>query len=484
LTTPADSQVPTGSQTAAKANAEEKAAIWRPGMPWIPAAVVLAGGLVVGDSLHGSWSGAVMVAAAAAGWWWLGRGNRRIKPTLPSSWSGWIERCEGLLGQFERLEPAEAPSPAGFPAGSPADTPQQQRRRRLQELRDRQGRERLQVSLAGVTVPQPSLQPALLRALRAPLPLTLHWGNPLPARSPDWRWPELFEQSDLMLFWLVLPLRAADLRWLESLPTGQPVGLLVTTGKEPGLEAHQREELLAELRSQLPADLTQNLIHWSGEENELGEALEPLSRMLRTRGRSLLLQTELRCLENLHAQWQTSLEGLRRRRLEGLVRRTQWLVAAGVVAAPLPSVDVLVLAVANGLMLRDMAELWDCPWQMEQLREAAIELAKAALALGVTEWTSQALLAVMRLEGSTWLVGGAMQALSAAYLTRVVAHAMADVLALSNGVPEVDLQAIKRQAPLLVARAAEAERLDWKGFLSQGKTWLQSSQGPWASASG
>jgi hypothetical protein len=121
---------------------------------------------------------------------------------------------------------------------------------------------------------------------------------------------------------------------------------------------------------------------------------------------------------------------------------------------------------------------------MEQLREAAIELAKAALALGVTEWTSQALLAVMRLEGSTWLVGGAMQALSAAYLTRVVAHAMADVLALSNGVPEVDLQAIKRQAPLLVARAAEAERLDWKGFLNQGKTWLQSSQGPWASAGG
>jgi hypothetical protein len=480
LTTPADSQVPTGSQTGAKAKAADMAANWRPGMPWIPAALVLAGGLVVGDSLHGSWSGTVVVAAAAAGWWWLGRGSRTIKPSLPSSWTGWIERCEGLLGQFERLEPTEAPSAAG----AQAEAPQQQRRRRLQELRDRQGRGSLQVSLAGVTLPEPSLQPALLRSLQAPLPLTLHWGNPLPARSPDWRWPELFEQSDLMLFWLALPLRAADLRWLESLPTGQPVGLLVSTGTQPGLEADQQEELLAELRSQLPADLTPSLIHWTGEESQLGEALEPLSQMLRTRGRSLLLQTELRCLENLHAEWQTSLEGLRRRRLEGLVRRTQWLVATGVVAAPLPSVDVLVLAVANGLMLRDMAELWDCPWQMEQLREAAIELAKAALALGVTEWTSQALLAVMRLEGSTWLVGSAMQALSAAYLTRVVAHAMADVLALSIGVPTVDLQAIKRQAPLLVARAAEAERLDWKGFLSQGKTWLQSSQGPWASASG
>lgn len=67
-----------------------------------------------------------------------------------------------------------------------------------------------------------------------------------------------------------------------------------------------------------------------------------------------------------------------------------------------------------------------------------------------------------------------MQALSAAYLTRVVAHAMADMLALSVGVPEPDLAAIQRQAPLLVARAAEAEKLDWAVFLEQARLWLRS----------
>ena len=90
----------------------------------------------------------------------------------------------------------------------------------------------------------------------------------------------------------------------------------------------------------------------------------------------------------------------------------------------------------------------------------------------MVEWTGQALTSVMRLEGSAWLVGSSLQALSGAYLTRVVARAMADVLALSSGVAEADLQAIRLQAPLLVARAAESERLDWPAFLNQGRQWV------------
>jgi hypothetical protein len=74
-------------------------------------------------------------------------------------------------------------------------------------------------------------------------------------------------------------------------------------------------------------------------------------------------------------------------------------------------------------------------------------------------------------------VGGALQALSAAYLTRVVGRAMADYLALAAGVPEAELEGLlQRQAPLLVARAAEEERLDWGGFLQQGRQWLQDWQ--------
>ena len=109
----------------------------------------------------------------------------------------------------------------------------------------------------------------------------------------------------------------------------------------------------------------------------------------------------------------------------------------------------------------------------KEYKASSIELAKAALGLGLVEWSSQALLSASRLYGATWLVGGALQALSAAYLTRVVGRAMADVLALSSGVAEADLEAIRRQAPMLVSRAAEQERIDWSGFPNQARQWLQ-----------
>jgi hypothetical protein len=71
-----------------------------------------------------------------------------------------------------------------------------------------------------------------------------------------------------------------------------------------------------------------------------------------------------------------------------------------------------------------------------------------------------------------------MQALSAAYLTRVIGHAMADLMARNVGVSEPDLEAIKAEAPLLVARAAEAERLQWGVFLQEARGWLrQQAQG-------
>ena len=65
-----------------------------------------------------------------------------------------------------------------------------------------------------------------------------------------------------------------------------------------------------------------------------------------------------------------------------------------------------------------------------------------------------------------------MQALSAAYLTRVVGRSMADWLAINAGVDELDLVALKQQAPLLVARAAEEERVNWNGFVPQSREWL------------
>jgi uncharacterized protein (DUF697 family) len=414
----------------------------------LDSATLLAGGLLTG------------------GWWLLSRPSQRPSARLPRSLDGWVERCEGVLAQFERLLP-EPERALSLPL----------RRHELASLRNEAPSRSLSLALASSQPPPARLQPEFRAALRGPRPLRLHWGEALPSISADWRWSGPFAGSDLLLFHLQRPLRGADLRWLESLPAGQPVWLLL----EDPCGGIGPDSLIQEILSLWSDADPQRLLPWDGSAGGLAASLAPLADWLAREGRDLAERTALRRLEHLHARWQGDLEGLRRGEWQRLLRRTQWLVAAGVLASPLPSVDLLVLAAANGAMLQEMARLWDCPWDPDSLRAAALELGRAALALGLVEWSGQALTSALRLHHAGWLIGGTLQALSAAYLTRVVGHAMADVLALSAGVAQADLEAIRRQAPMLVARAAEAEKLDWPTFLKQGKEWLRQQGGPGAS---
>ncbi len=433
------------------------------GRAWLPLAVVVGGGWVASDALghlgSGWLSGLLPATAAAAGLLWLsGRGG--VSPRVPASTAGLLQRCEGLIEDFERFEE----NPGG----------QEQRRRELREWREHQQTGALNLAMVGVTLPDRGLLEPMREGLRSRMALALHWAHPLPACSRDWRWPALFERCDVLLYHLRLPLTAADLRWLEGLEDGPALWLLVSAG-----EAVDQGRAEQELRAQLPEGQAARILLWNGAAGSLGTVLEPLALELRQRPGQLRGEARLRSLRLLHGRWQADLETLRRQRWSQLQQRTQWIVAAGVFAAPLPSLDLLVLAVANGLMLQEMARLWNCSWSMPQLREAALEIGKAALAQGVVEWSTQALASAVKLHGATWLIGGAVQAVSAAYLTRVVGHAMADMLALTAGVSAPDLERIKQQAPLLVARAAEEEKVQWASSCSRGGSGCSSrTSGP------
>jgi hypothetical protein len=467
-------ELPKGSGIAAAATAVAA----RPGLPgsaagrarngwpgWGRPALLAAGGVVALDGLsHLIQPGAGLVLGVgvlAGGWWLLTPGARPLVRRQPASLKGWIERCEALLVQFNKLEPG---------AGQAA------RRAQLAELEHDRLAPELQLALVAVEAPAPEqaeLPQQLAAALRIPHPLRLQIGLPLGSRAEGWSWPPGPAAADGLLFRIDPPLRASELRWLEAAPADQPIWLLVRAAAGADAEA-----IRADLQQQWPAADPERIVIWSGAAAELAPAIAPLSQWLSRGGPLLRSRSAKRRLQQLHGQWQAELERLRRREWLQIQQRTQWVVAAGVLVTPLPSLDLLVLAAANGLMLREMARLWDCPWTLDQLRVAAAELGRAALAQGVVEWSSQALAGAIKLHGATWLVGGALQALSAAYLTRVVGRAMADMLALSAGVSEPDLVRIRQEAPLLVARAAAEEKLDWAAFLGQGRRWIDQQRAP------
>merc|ERR1711991_1074559 len=104
-----------------------------------------------------------------------------------------------------------------------------------------------------------------------------------------------------------------------------------------------------------------------GSDQNLRQPLQPLRRELASS--ALTSDTRQRLLADLHRRWQVELECLRRGRFQQLQRRAQWLVAGSVFASPLTSVDLLAVAVANGLMIQEMAQIWGTSIKTEVLQE-------------------------------------------------------------------------------------------------------------------
>ena len=414
--------------------------------------VIGTGQWLLSDVMHIPGGG--LGVAAAAGLWWLSRPVKQPSFREPASLKGWIQRCEEVLSQFEQLE-----AELGLQG---LHTPREKELRRIEDFD-------APLSL-GVVATEGSGLPStvhLQQALAGVSSLDLCLANPLPVTSRSWSWPDDLQELDVLMHVLSLPLRAADLLWLDQLPADRPVWLLLRSSSNLTAEDH-----LEALCCQLPERWHQFLLPWSGEALELRDVLQPVRQQL-MRSQRVRQGTRQRLLSSLHRRWQAELETLRRERFRLLLQRSQWIVAGVVMASPVPSVDLLAVAVGNGLMVKEMATIWGCSWSAEVLQVVARQLGSAALAQGVVELSGQALLGLAKLDGASWIAAGAIQGLSAAYLTRVVGVSMADWMALNAGVAEPDLEELKRQAPLLVARAAEQERFNLPWFAQQAREWIQ-----------
>lgn len=408
---------------------------------------LIAGQWLISDVMHLPGGGMGLLAAGGVVIW-LGRKPSQPRFAAPVSLEGWMARCQEVLDQFARFEHQPA-----------AD---QARRADLKSVVER-AETPVRVAMVALGVSLATNEADFSRSLAGSVPLTLSLCHPLTTDDGSRCWPSGLVDQDLILFSLKAPLLASDLLWLQQVPADQPAWLLLAT---EGQEAPTADAIAA-VRDDLPARWRDRILV-EAPSLSLRSALAPLRRSLK----QAAAETRPRLLAELHRRWQRELESLRRDRFLQLQQRTQWLVAGSVMASPIASLDLLAVAVANGLMIKEMGEIWCTSLQPDVLREAAAQLARVALAQGVVEWTGQTLLGLAKLDGGSWLIAGAMQALSAAYLTRVVGRSMADWLAINAGVDELDLVAFKQQAPLLVARAAEEERMNWNGFVQQSRNWL------------
>ncbi len=418
-------------------------------------------GFVLGSLVISQWiftelvhvpGGGIALLASGVGIWWF------LKPVAvgfdaPETVDGWIRRCKDVLDDFETLEDSNDYLKC-----------KKERVEALEAVLERSEPQRIAfVSSNGGMLPNKT---KVQSALAGSHPLALSWSSSLSLKDKSWIWPKALYEQDILVYSLPLPLRAADLLWLEKVPEDQPAWVMVDWE-----DTTNWLDQLNGLKAQLPERWANRILRFNEDNEQLRSVLNPVRQVLEHPSRNID-QTRQRLLSQLHSSWQIELEQLRRNKFRFVQNRTQWVVAGAVFASPVASTDLLAVAVVNGLMIKEMAKLWSCPLRSEVLQVVARQLAGAAVAQGVVEWSGHALLGVAKLHGGSWVAAGTLQALSAAYLTRVVGRSMADWMAINNGVHEPDLEALKREAPLLVAKAAEDERVDWTGFLKQAGAWI------------
>jgi uncharacterized protein len=82
-------------------------------------------------------------------------------------------------------------------------------------------------------------------------------------------------------------------------------------------------------------------------------------------------------------------------------------------------VDVIATAAINAQMILDLSALYHQSFTLPQAQKMAVTLGKVLLKLGLVELSSQAISTLLKTNALTFVAGGCVQGISAAYLTRI-----------------------------------------------------------------
>lgn len=162
---------------------------------------------------------------------------------------------------------------------------------------------------------------------------------------------------------------------------------------------------------------------------ENGEIIEPepevmplmkrLAEVLRSEGDDLLADNLLLQSQRLSEEAQRIIENQRRKQANQVIERYQWIGAGVIAVTPLPVVDMLATAAVNAQMVMEIGQVYGCEIDGDRGKELALSLGKTLVSLGVVKGAVEILAKVLQTNIATYLVGKAIQGVTAAYLTRI-----------------------------------------------------------------
>jgi uncharacterized protein (DUF697 family) len=144
-----------------------------------------------------------------------------------------------------------------------------------------------------------------------------------------------------------------------------------------------------------------------------------MAAILRAEGEDLIADNILLQSQRLGEEARQLLEAQRLRQAEKIVDRFQWIGAGVVSVTPLPFVDLLATAAVNAQMVVELGRVFECELNLERGKELALSLAKTLVSLGVLRGAIELFSVALQTNVSTFVIGRAIQGVTAAYLTRI-----------------------------------------------------------------
>lgn len=152
---------------------------------------------------------------------------------------------------------------------------------------------------------------------------------------------------------------------------------------------------------------------------DIQQLTQQLGEVLAQQGQRLVWLTTMRKAGLLKAEAKNWLNGTRRDRATPIIEQYQWIAAAAAFANPVPALDILATAAINAQMVMDLGNIYQQKFSLEQAQTVAVTMGSLMLKLGLVELSTKAISTVLKSNAITFVAGGVVQGVSAAYLTRV-----------------------------------------------------------------
>jgi small GTP-binding protein len=152
---------------------------------------------------------------------------------------------------------------------------------------------------------------------------------------------------------------------------------------------------------------------------EVEALVRRMAEVLHAEGEELIADNLLLQCRELGQASRQLLDRQRRQDAERIVDRTMWIGAGVLMVTPLPGVDLLGMAAVNAQMVMEIGKVYGVELSRSSAQDLALSVGRTLAGLGLVKGGVGLLTSAMTLQLPVLVVSRAIQAVSAAWLTRV-----------------------------------------------------------------